>query len=365
MIGVSDRMKAIELINEAVQSGARLEKACEVLGIHDRTYKRWVGQLKETNSVEDGRPNAIRPEPANKLSEAECQKILEVSNSEEFASVPPNEIVPALADRGEYIASESTFYRVLRKHNMQHHRGNSSKPVKRPITTHKATAPCQIWTWDITDLCGAIKGVFYYLYLISDLFSRKIVGWEVWAEESAEHASDLIKNAVLSEKRISTSPLVLHSDNGSPMKGATMLATLYSLGITPSNSRPRVSNDNSYAESLFKTLKFRPDFKPNGFESIDDARLWCYKFVEWYNNNHHHSGLNYLTPNQRHSGFAAKVFEDRTAVYELAKEKHPERWNGRETRNWSLSDEVLLNPEKQYTEEELEVVEEDDLINVA
>ena len=182
--------------------------------------------------------------------------------------------------------------------------------------------------------------------MISDLFSRDIVGWEVWEEESAEHASELIERATLAQKRLTTEPLVLHSDNGSPMKGATMLATLYQLGITPSNSRPRVSNDNPYAESLFKTLKYRPNYQPKGFGSLTEARMWCGNFVNWYRHEHHHSGIKFLTPAKRHNGEGKAILVKRHAVYEAAKAAHPERWNNRSTRDWTLPDEVFLNPDK-------------------
>lgn len=350
MISASDRSKAIELIDEAVVNGARLFKACNEIGITERTYYRWTKQLKNLGTVEDLRPICERPEPANKISKEERGKIISTVNQPEYASMPPCEIVPALADKGQYIASESTFYRVLREEEMQHHRGRSEEPKKRPISTHVASAPNEVWMWDITYLNGPVKGVFYYLYLISDLFSRDIVGWEVWAEESAEHASELIKRTTLSQHILSTDPLVLHSDNGSPMKGATMLATLYQLGITPSNSRPRVSNDNPYAESLFKTLKYRPNYQPNGFASLGEARLWCSNFVNWYRFEHHHSGIKFLTPAQRHNGEGNAIMENRNLVYEAAKAAHPERWNGRATRDWSLPEKVYLNPEQKIEE---------------
>ncbi|MGO1357157.1 IS3 family transposase [Alkalibacterium gilvum] len=271
--------------------------------------------------------------------------------------MPPSQIVPMLADEGIYIASESTFYRVLHKYDEQHHRGRSQEPVKRPISTHEATAPNQVYVWDITYLNGPIKGRHYYLYMISDIFSRKIVAWEVWEEESADHASELITKAVISEKLTTRNyPLVLHSDNGSPMKGATMLETLYALGITPSNSRPRVSNDNAYAESLFKTVKYRPNYQPKGFPTIEKARQWVYEFVQWYNFEHHHSGINFLTPVQRHSeDFGLDVLAKRKAVYEEAKQTNPQRWS-RETRDWSISETVYLNPEKEEVEGKVEKV---------
>jgi len=200
--------------------------------------------------------------------------------------------------------------------------------------------------WDISWLPGPAKGIYFYLYLILDLYSRKIVAWEIWLEESAENASLLVRRGMLSEQRISHhQPLVLHSDNGSPMKGASLLETLYQLGITPSRSRPRVSNDNPYAESIFRTCKYRPDYPTKGFSDLTAARTWVLSFAHWYNKEHRHSGLNFLTPNQRHDGSAEQIFEQRTQVYEQAKTLHPERWS-RETRNWTLEDEVWLNPER-------------------
>ena len=353
MISAPDRSYAIQLIDEAVSSGAGRAKACGILAITERTYFRWQKQQNVQGSVSDQRPTAKRPTPSNKLSEEERQKIIETVSTPEFKDMPPCEIVPALADKGEYIASESTFYRVLREEGMAGRRGRASAPVKRTISTHHATGPNQVWMWDITYLNGPVKGTFYYLYLISDLFSRDIVGWEVWPEESADHASELIRRATFQQNRLSTHPLVLHSDNGSPMKGATMLTTLYTLGITPFNSRPRVSNDNAYAESLFRTLKYRPNYQPKGFATLTEARQWCRRFVEWYRFEHHHSSLKFLTPAQRHNGEADNILAKRHAVYQAAKAAHPERWNNRNTRDWTLDDIVFLNPDKTVVQEDL------------
>ena len=341
MISASDRRQAVELINEAVSSGAALYKACNELGISKRTYNRW----KNTdNDYIDKRTTCERPEPVNKLTPEEKQEILDVMNSEEFASKTPCEVVPILADRGIYLASESSFYHVLKDAEQLTHRGREQAPQKRPVSTHKATAPNQVWMWDITYLNGPIKGKYYYLYMFSDLFSRKIVGWEVYECESADLASKVVRRIYTEEKIfMQKEPLVLHSDNGSPMKGATMLETLYKLGIIPSKSRPRVSNDNPYAESLFKTLKYMPNYQPKGFNSLLDARIWVKHFVDWYNNEHRHSGINFVTPNERHSGLDRKILEDRIKVYETAKAKHPERWS-REIRNWNYQDTEWLNP---------------------
>ena len=349
----------MQLIDEAVENGARLKKACERIGITERTFYRWKRLNKEHQSFEDRRAYAEHSNPANKLTPEERQKVLETVNEERFASMPPSEIVPTLADEGEYIASESTMYRILREEAMQNHRGRSQQPGKHgKPTSYSATAPNQVWTWDITYLNGPAKGLFFFLYLIIDLFSRDIVGWEVWEEESAEHASELIRQTCLSQRRLTTTPLVLHSDNGSPMKGATMLETLYALGITPSNSRPRVSNDNPYSESIFKTLKYRPNYQPKGFATLEEARAWCQKFVNWYRFEHHHSGIKFLLPSERHSGKSEEILEKRHAVYELAKAVHPERWNGRKTRNWSNIDEVFLNPDREYKETAVSTITE-------
>lgn len=347
MIDDSNRTVAMNAINQTVRDGGKLAKACRIIGITERTYYRWKRLKKHTGSYKDLRPAAIHPMPKNKLSGQERQQILDIINDKKYASMAPCEIVPDLADKGQYLASESTFYRILREHKLQNHRGRAQKPTKRITATHCATGPNQVWMWDITYLHGPIKGSFYYLYLISDLFSRDIVGWEVWEEESAAHASELIQRATLANRVLSTQPLVLHSDNGSPMKGATMLETLYRLGITPSNSRPQVSNDNAYAESIFKTLKYRPNYQPKGFETLEAARQWCGRFVHWYRYEHHHSGIKYLTPAQRHKGIGEEVMAAREKVYAAAKAANPTRWNGRSTRNWSLPSCVCLNPERE------------------
>jgi len=194
------------LITEARQAGAREEKACTELGITLRTLQRW---RLDTQGQGDRRPTAKRPVPKNKLTLDEEQEIIKVTNTAEFCSLPPSQIVPALADAGVYIASESSFYRVLRAHSRQHHRGKSSKPIKRPLSTHCATGPNQVWMWNISWLSGPVKGLYFYLYLIIDLYSRKIVGWEIWPEESADHASVLIRRTVIKEKLASDDVVAL------------------------------------------------------------------------------------------------------------------------------------------------------------
>lgn len=348
MINAPDRRQAVELIKEANRSGARLERACAEVGITARTYRRWT---EEESVKSDGRPEAARPEPRNKLSEAERERILEICHQPEFASLPPSQIVPRLADQGEYLASESSFYRILRAADEQHHRGRSQAPRRQtPPTSHCAKGPCEVWSWDITYLASPVRGLFYYLYLILDIYSRKVVGWEIHDRESSELAADVVRRAVWAEECLE-SPLILHADNGSPMKGAALRATLERLGIEPSYSRPRVSNDNPFSEAAFRTCKYRPDFPADGFVNLRAAREWGHGFVTWYNTEHRHSGIQFVTPRERHAGHDHEILAKRAVVYATAKRQHPERWSGN-TRDWNPVGSVWLNPEKASTEPE-------------
>ncbi len=350
MINASDRKQAVTLINEAHSSGARKWRACEVLEISVRTYHRW-----ENNGLDDGRKTRIQ-QPANQLSREERQAVIDCSNSPENQSLSPKQIVPRLADKGEYLACESTFYRILRGEKLMNHRGRSSKvrSVSQP-GEYLASGPNQVYSWDITYLKSTIRGSFFYLYLFMDIYSRKIVGWEVHAEESSESAGDLLTKIYLKEGLGNLPNIALHSDNGSPMKGATMLATMQKLGVVPSFSRPSVSNDNPYSESLFKTMKYVPTFPDQPFCSLETARDWVSGFVVWYNEEHLHSEIQYVTPGQRHRGEDVDILAERKRVYEAAKERHPDRWS-KETRNWSPVATVSLNPtnKKPETEEVLQ-----------
>lgn len=339
MISALDRRYALELINEAVLSGARRHKACAELGLSIRTVQRWQ------HSKEDGRLTSERSAPANQLSEEERQAILDTANSPEFASVPPHQIVPRLADQGVYLASESTFYRVLREAGQQQSRGRARKPSRRAVTTHGTDGPNQLWCWDITWLPSAVKGKYFYWYMMKDIYSRKLVANEVHDTEAAELAAALLTRGCLREG-IAGKPLTLHSDNGSAMKGSTMLATMQNLGVVPSFSRPRVSNDNAHAETLFRTAKYCPQWPNKPFETLGAARAWVQRFVDWYNQVHRHSGLNYVTPEQRHRGEADQLLENRKVVYAAARQRNPERWSG-DIRDWTLDPWVWLNPERE------------------
>ncbi len=350
MIPLADRIQAVKLINQAVLSGARKSKACDELGISVRTYQRWYGGRNGDIHC-DRRPNAKRPMPAHALKLEEKAEIISTCNQERYKSLPPSQIVPMLADNGVYIASESSFYRVLKEARQVECRGKVAPPMRRhKPNEYKASAPNQVWSWDITYLPTLILGQFFRLYMIMDIYSRKIVGWEVHETESAELASMLAKKACLSEGVIGTG-VVLHSDNGSPMKGATMLATLQRLGVVPSFSRPSVSDDNPYSESLFKTLKYSPTYPGRPFEDIDSARQWVLAFVHWYNNIHRHSAIRFVTPAERHAKNDIKILSNRDSIYKKAKLKHPSRWSGN-TRNWSHIQNVYLNPNKKEFQHE-------------
>lgn len=330
----------MELVTDARQAGARKHKACEHLGISERTLERW----EKPNGTVDKRKQSART-PSNKLTVKERQVIVETVNSVPYQDLPPCKIVPMLADDGIYIGSESTIYRVLHAENQLCHRQATRSPKHHKPAAYEADRSNQVWTWDISYLPTQVRGLYFYLYLIVDIYSRKIVGWSIHETELSEHAADLIKQACLDEK-VSQDKLVLHSDNGSPMKGATMLAMLQTLGVIPSFSRPSVSNDNPYSEALFKTLKYHPTFPMiDKFATICDARVWCEKFVEWYNKQHLHSALKFVTPEQRHNGEDIIVRQRRNNVYEEAKKRNPERW-ARGTRNWSIANVVSLNPNK-------------------
>lgn len=324
----------MEMISEAKATGCRQAVACEDVGIDEKTFKRW------RESPADRRHGPVTV-PANKLSTEEREEIIKVASSQEFVDLAPCQIVPKLADEGRYVASESSFYRILKAHSLMAHRGKSKAPERRRPTPLIATAPNQIYSWDITYLPSVICGEFFYLYMFVDIFSRKIVGWKVYEKESMVYSSQLISEICLAEG-IQKDQLILHADNGGAMKGATMLVTLQRLGVVPSFSRPRVSDDNPFSESLFKTVKYCPQYPSKPFGSIENARAWVKEFVSWYNNRHLHSGIKFVSPMDRHNGKDAEILSRRKVVYEKARDSNPNRWSGG-IRNWDRVEEVTLN----------------------
>ncbi len=265
-----------------------------------------------------------------------------MANSKEYRGLSPKQIVPRLADEGVYLASESTVYRILRSERQLTHRSSARAPTPRPKPTCVATGPNQLWSWDITYLKSTVRGRFFYLYLMIDVWSRKVIGWAVHERESAEHASELVLK-ICQNSEFDPRGITLHSDNGGPMRGATMLATLQWLGVVPSFSRPHVKDDNPYSESIFRTLKDRPSYPSGPFASVGAARDWVGSFVHWYNHEHRHSAIRYVTPAQRHDQREAEILANRERVYERAKRRRPSRWTGR-TRNWTPVNAVFINP---------------------
>lgn len=351
MTPLTERNTIISLVNDSITAGARQDRACAVIDLSERTLQRWQQDVTQAEPAGDRRPARVQT-PKNQLTPAEREEVLTVANSVEFGHLPPSQIVPRLADQGRYLASESSFYRILSQAKQLRHRGRERAhlPRNKPRALC-ATAPNQLFSWDITYLPTRITGLYFYLYLFMDIFSRKIVGWQIYEAESSELASEVMRDICIREN-IAPHQVVLHSDNGSPMKGATMLATLQALGVIPSFSRPSVSNDNPYSESLFRTLKYRPAYPQNAFENLLAARSWVGNFVQWYNHEHRHSAIQFVTPNERHAGTDAVLLNKRIAVYEAAQCRHPERWS-RHTRNWAFVQEVHLNPGQHKAEKEL------------
>ncbi len=347
MIGLEDRQEHARNIQAACQAGARIHKACEIVGIAERTLQRWKAQ--DGLVVGDGRPNAVRPTPAHALTPVEREQIVSLANEPRFADMPPARIVPMLADEGQYIASESSFQRVLRALGQTRHRGRAKAPrQRRAPSTHVAAAPRQLWSWDMTYLPSHVTGRWYFLYLILDVFSRKIVGFEVHDSDDAEHAARLVQRTALAEDIHAVAREdrpVLHGDNGATLKATTVLAMLHWLGVKPSYSRPRVSDDNAFVESLFRTAKYRPEFPSAGFADLQAAREWAHRFVHWYNHEHRHSAIRYVSPAQRHAGDDAALLAARHALYTQARARHPARWSS-DTRNWTPIGAVTLNPER-------------------
>lgn len=325
-------------LGDARAAGARLRPACAVIGISPRTIERWRQQPLRVDQR-----RGPRRRPGNALTLTEEARILAVMTSAELGLLSPKQLVPRLADDGIYLASESTMYRLQRRWQLRRRRRHVEHThITRGACVHRATGPNQVWTWDITYLRTAVRGRFLYLYLVVDVWSRRIVGATIHTREGATQAASLIQR-ICKDTGVDPRGLVLHSDNGKPMRGNTMMATLQWLGIVPSFSRPHVCNDNPYSEALFRTLKQAPQYPRAPFVDLAAANRWVTRFVDWYNTEHRHSAIRFVTPAERHSGDDIALLAARHALYEQARRRRPERWT-RDTRNWTPIDTVLLNP---------------------
>ena len=309
-----------------------------MVGISLRTLQRW-----KCCGIKDNRKGAVK-RVVRKLEAETRQAIIGHCNSERYQDLNPHEIVPLLLNEGVYLASVSTFYRVLKAENLVHHRNNTrpkngcGKPPER-----LATGSDQVYCWDITWLPRTVKGLFFYAYVVIDIFDKTIVGWSVHEEEHEQYSRDLFERTLQGRK---IALRALHADNGHPMKGITLMALLTSLNVEISHNRPRVSNDNPFIESFFKTLKYRVNY-PLRFRDLTHAREWMASFVNWYNTEHLHSAIGHVTPHQLRTGEARCIFEKRNHVMQQARTAYPERWGSRPAKYWASPKEVVLNPDKE------------------
>jgi len=308
-----------------------VEKACQAFRVHPRSFRyrrqRDTGRLTPRGKVG---PFPRAPHPAS-LSVTEKNQVVALLCSERFWDVAPAQVYSTLLDEGIYVCSERQMYRVLAERGLvrERRRGGHQRRGAYGVPRLEADRPNVVWTWDITKLRGPVKGVRYFLYTIIDIYSRCVVSWSVCDSESEAHARRLIEVACL-RQGVVKDQLVIHADRGSPMIAGTVAELLNELGVTKSHSRPRVSNDNPYIESHFKTLKYRSDY-PERFDSISAARSWCRNFFTWYNHLHYHSGIGYLRPADLHAGHHQAIIERRQATLDDAAEKHLERFTKRPT----------------------------------
>ncbi len=317
-----------------------MSRCAEVVGISARTLQRWGREIDGGEDRRNG-PNTV---PGNKLSEHEERRLLSVLNSPEHRDLSPRQVIPALAEQGTYIASEATAYRVLHKYDMQKHRTNSRPRKSKKPDELVASAPNQVYCWDITYLKRNVVGTFYYLYLVTDIFSRRIVAARVYEAENDVLAAELFTE-VTEREGLVPGETTLHADNGNAMKGATLKATLERLGVLTSYSRPSVSDDNPYVESLFGTMKTRVGYPNKPFATLKEAQAWVDNFVHWYNEVHRHSALNWVTPMARHTGKERDLLRRREQTYRQARQRNPQRWS-RSIRDCSPAPAVTLNPRK-------------------
>lgn len=344
LISAPDRQQAIELIDEAVKSGAKQSKACRLLNLTDRTYRNWKAKGKDGGV--DGRTTRVQ-HPANALMQEERSALISRLNQPDVADLSVPQAFRKLIDNGEYYGSERTIYRVLKEAGLNKRRDATRLPNRRyKPSSYEATGPNQVWTWDITYLRdGKHKGQFFYAYVIVDVYSRYVVHSEVYDSDCAAFAQEFLTKALI-KHCIKPNSLVLHSDNGASMKAVNTLALLENMGVERSHSRPRVSDDNPYSEALFRTLKYTGRLPAGGFNGIEHARTWLASFVDNYNHHRYHSGINWVTPASRFEGNDKTVLAKRKQVIERARSKHPNRWIGNRTLNCEPAPSQWLNPDR-------------------
>ncbi len=291
--------------------------ACQAVGRARATYYRHARPPAP-------KPPGTRRSSPRALTSGEVAEVLDVLHSDRFVDMAPAEIYATLLDEGQYLASVSSMYRILRAADEVKERRHQATHPARVKPELVATRPNQIWSWDITKLHGPAKWTYFYLYVIIDIYSRQVVGWMVAGRESSALAERLLADTIR-KHGVDRDQLTIHADNGSSMASKPVALLLADLGVTKSHSRPHVSNDNPYSEAQFKTLKYRPDF-PRQFGSLEDARGFCQRFFDWYNNAHRHSGIGFHTPADIHYGRALQRRATRAQVLAAAYAAHPERF---------------------------------------
>ncbi len=318
-------------------------QACRAFGIAERTWRHHCQSLRGEARERPSRARCgpPKPHPAS-LTKAEKQVVLDVLCSPRFCDVGVLEAWATLLDEGTYLCSARTMHRVLQEHDLTGERRQSAYRERAGRPRVVATAPNMVWCWDITRLKGPAKGIWFYMYVIYDLWSRKIVGWTIDKTETGEIAKNLI-TVTAGREQVEQHQLTIHSDRGAQMVSGTLTDLYDSLGVRRSLSRPRVSNDNPHAESGFKTMKYRPDW-PGAFDTIEDAFEHCESFVDWYNFEHHHTGIGLLTPADRHAGRGQAVESARQSTLDEAFEAHPERFTYGRPRPPSQPSRVWINP---------------------
>jgi putative transposase len=315
-----------------------LKAACSALGASRATHYRWQSPQPEQ------RPQpTVKRRPALALSPQEEQRVLEQLNSERFADLSPAEVHATLLDEGVYLGSLRTFYRILKKQGQVRERRNQCRHLNYKKPELLATSPNQVWSWDITKLKGPVKWTYFYLYVLIDIFSRLVVGWMLADREDSALAKALIEQSWTRQALDPDHPLVLHSDRGASMTSKPVADLLARLGVTKSHSRPSVSNDNPFSEAHFKTLKYQPGF-PHRFGSFEHGHDFCQDFFSWYNQEHHHSGIAMLTPQQVHDGLTHQILAQRAAVLEKAFQLNPARFKCKCPSPKMLPDAVWINP---------------------
>lgn len=284
------------------------------------------------------------PAPPRALDSQERAAVRALLESERFVDQAPREVYATLLDEGQYQCSVPTMYRILRANQEVQERRNQRRHPAYPKPRLVVTGPNQAWSWDITKLLGALTGLYYYLYVLLDLFSRFVVGWLVAEQERATLAEQLIREACV-RQLIARDQLILHSDRGAPMTAKSMQQLLLDLGVTQSLSRPRLPDDNPYSEAQFKTAKYHATF-PGRFSSVQEARLWGQVFFPWYNYAHHHTALGLMTPAAVHTGQAAALHQQRQAILTQAYQAHPDRFVNGCPQPPALPAAIWLNPPK-------------------